>query len=140
MNDLDFQPDDATPERLAADLSELYDHGGRIPAEIDRAILHTIRSRAASIRRMRLLLRWGGGAAAAAAMVLVALRVWPSHGPAYHLGATVTILDAFSLARQIKSGAKIDKTWDANGDGVIDQKDVDLLANRAVSLAAGGTR
>jgi hypothetical protein len=118
----------------------LYGHGGRVPAEIDRAILQTIQHRTASIRRMRLVLRWGGGVAAAAAMVLIALHLWPSRGPAYHPGATVTILDAFSLARQIKSGTKIDKTWDANGDGVIDQKDVDALAVRAVSLSTGGTR
>src|SRR5258705_13172260 len=93
---------------------------------------------AARIRRMRMLLRWGGGAAAVAAMVLVALRLFPNHPPAFQPGQRVTILDAFSLARQIKHGSKIDPTWDINRDGTIDQKDVDALAAQAVALPKGG--
>jgi hypothetical protein len=50
----------------------------------------------------------------------------------------VTILDAFSLARQIKAGGKIDKSWDVTADGVIDQADVDAIAQRAVALPKGG--
>jgi hypothetical protein len=88
---------------------------------------------------MRVLLRWGGGAAAAAAAILlVALRLMPDR-PVFHPQARVTILDAFSLARQLKAGGKIDKSWDVNGDGAIDQADVDAIAQRAVALPKGGT-
>jgi hypothetical protein len=89
---------------------------------------------------MRLLLRWGGGAAAAAAVLLVALRVVPDRKAVFDPRARVTILDAFSLARQIKAGGKIDKSWDVTGNGVIDQGDVDAIAQRAVALPPkGGT-
>jgi hypothetical protein len=49
----------------------------------------------------------------------------------------VTILDAFELARNIREGKKIDKSWDKNDDGVIDKKDVDVLAFAAVHLRDG---
>jgi hypothetical protein len=87
---------------------------------------------------MRLFLRWGGGAAAAAAILLVALRIVPDRRPVFDSRARVTILDAYSLARQIKVGGKIDKSWDVTGDGGIDQADVDAIAQRAVALPAKG--
>jgi hypothetical protein len=45
----------------------------------------------------------------------------------------VDILDAFKLARHIES-ADADKKWDINEDGVVNGKDVDLVASAAVSL------
>jgi hypothetical protein len=53
-------------------------------------------------------------------------------------GHRVTILDAFSLARQLKAGKTPDKSWDVNQDGRVDQADVDALAARAVALPKGG--
>ena len=46
----------------------------------------------------------------------------------------VDVLDAFFLARQIKNGGPLDLKWDVNGDGVVDQRDVDWIASKAVSL------
>jgi hypothetical protein len=124
------------PGGLMADLSALYGRTIPVPSAVDAAILAQARRQGMRIRRMRILLRWGGGAAAAAAVLLVALRLAQPTRPSSH----VTILDAFSLARQLKSGVKPDKSWDINGDGVIDQKDVDALAAKAVRLPQGGVQ
>ena len=45
----------------------------------------------------------------------------------------VDILDAFAMARHVKNGDP-DLTWDRNGDGVVDQEDVDHLARSTVTL------
>ena len=129
-------PDDdlTAPRRLMADLSALYNRSVAIPPAIDDAILSHARSRITRMHQMRLMVRWGGGAAAAAAVLLIALRLAPSSHPSTH----VTILDAFSLARQLKSGTTPNKSWDINGDGVVDQKDVEALAAKAVQLPKGG--
>jgi hypothetical protein len=55
----------------------------------------------------------------------------------------VDILDAFAVARQLRDGGgkpvtvnQINSVEDVNGDGVIDQKDVDLIARTAVSVSS----
>ncbi|QOV88910.1 dockerin type I domain-containing protein [Humisphaera borealis] len=48
----------------------------------------------------------------------------------------VDILDAFTVARGVKTG-KTAASWDANGDGVIDQRDVDQIAAIAVRVKGG---
>lgn len=48
----------------------------------------------------------------------------------------VDILDAFQLAREIEAGNT--SNGDINGDGLIDLRDVDAIAMRAVSLDSGG--
>ena len=50
----------------------------------------------------------------------------------------VDILDAFALARQLKSGAAPGPLFDINGDGVIDERDIATIAARAVKLQKGG--
>jgi hypothetical protein len=49
----------------------------------------------------------------------------------------VDILDAFKLARQIKAGLQPSEKWDMNGDGLVNRKDVDLVAFAAVRLDQG---
>lgn len=49
----------------------------------------------------------------------------------------VDILDAFKLARHIKSTDRPNKKWDINGDGLVDRIDVDSLAFTAVRLDKG---
>ncbi len=58
-----------------------------------------------------------------------------THADLDHNGS-VDILDAYALARQIDKG-QASKQLDLNHDDSIDQRDIDLLANRAVALNAG---
>lgn len=46
----------------------------------------------------------------------------------------VNILDAFALARVIRAGRNPNLRSDMNGDGRVDDQDVDLIAYRAVAL------
>ncbi len=46
----------------------------------------------------------------------------------------VDILDAFALARRIKASDEYKGEWDINRDGLVNQKDVDMIAMAAVSL------
>jgi hypothetical protein len=50
----------------------------------------------------------------------------------------VDILDAFALARQLKSGLVPGPGQDINGDGVVDERDVETIAAQAVRLQKGG--
>jgi hypothetical protein len=47
---------------------------------------------------------------------------------------TVDILDSFALARELKSGNRLPAGFDVNGDGVVDERDVALIAARAVAI------
>lgn len=133
----DLTQDDDLPASLRSDLTELFGHSAAVPEKIDAAVLGEIRRRGSHIRRLRWTLRWSGVAAAAAAVVIAAWNLWPAAKPVYRPGATVTILDAYSLARQLKANMHPDKSWDVNHDGVVDQKDVDQIAGQAVSLKRG---
>ena len=50
----------------------------------------------------------------------------------------VDILDAFAVARQLKGESRPDTHLDVNGDGVVDERDVQVIATRAVELPKGG--
>jgi hypothetical protein len=49
----------------------------------------------------------------------------------------VDILDAFTLARHLEADRPTDAMWDFNGDGLIDRRDVDMVALAAVRLNKG---
>ena len=51
---------------------------------------------------------------------------------------TVDILDAYELARALRTGRPGLKHWDFNRDGRVDHADVDVIARRAVSVSRGG--
>lgn len=48
------------------------------------------------------------------------------------------ILDAFTLARQLKTGPVREPRWDVNHDGIVDERDVRAIAVEAVRLDKGG--
>jgi len=50
---------------------------------------------------------------------------------------TGDIRDAFFVARQIKAKKALEANWDTNGDGVVDEKDVQALAMAAVKITDG---
>ena len=49
----------------------------------------------------------------------------------------VDILDSFALARDLKNGKPSPTVFDVNGDGVVDERDVALIAAHAVELGKG---
>jgi hypothetical protein len=129
------------PEPLAGALRAAYEHRVRIPASVDQAVLSAARAKFAQRRSLRLFVRWGAGIAVGiAAMIVVVVSLHHPAGNAViakgdiNADGNLNIVDALTLARHIAAGDKLEKAWDINGDGVIDQKDVDALASAAVSL------
>ncbi len=149
-------------------MRRLYPSGGPVPAEVDEAILTAARARIAARRRAWIVLRRVSIAATAAAAA-IGLAVWIGQGgpqstpsaemniaaltPADHVAPTdpkdidrnghINILDAFMLARRLderlRTTAGRSPDWDINGDGVVDQGDVDAVAMAAVSLKGGAS-
>ncbi len=139
---------EAPPELVSA-LKRLPKTGLFIPPTVDEAILHAARrqlsQQPARGIKWSFALRWG---IATAALVLLlaglplALRRTDTtssfaRGDLNHDGQ-VDILDAFALARELKTGIRPSLQMDVNGDGVVDERDVATLAARAVSLGKGG--
>jgi hypothetical protein len=134
------------PPRLADALRAAYTHRAEVPPRVDDAVLSAARERFARRRRLRLMGRWGTGLAAGlAAMIAVAVILHRPAAPARSLAkgdvdadGRVNMVDALALARHVAAGDTLDPKWDVNGDGVIDQKDVDAIASAAVSLKQSG--
>jgi hypothetical protein len=88
------------------------------------------------------MLRWAAAAAAVVLLLVIVPRLVrkPGAGLAGDLNhdGQVDILDAFALARELKSGTHLGPQLDINGDGLVDERDVATLAARAVSLGKGG--
>lgn len=86
-----------------------------VPAEVSRRILAPKRS-------------WRPIAAAAAAL-LVAVGIWFAVRP-----QKLDIVDAYSVALRLRNGQSVETSWDLNGDGKVDARDVDEIARRSVAL------
>lgn len=50
----------------------------------------------------------------------------------------VNILDAFQLARELRSGVPLPSRFDFNGDGIVNRGDADAVAAKAVRLERSG--
>ena len=46
----------------------------------------------------------------------------------------VDIVDAYGLAVRLRSGQKLDLVYDVNGDGKVDERDVEEIARRSVAI------
>ncbi len=163
----DLQPDIPTdsdlqaPPAFARDLKALLAPRSAIPPATDQAILAHTPRQSVGRRRKRLLLRWAVPPAAAAAVVMwvvfnplvtpdvedslrfesvgpLATRQLADHRDIDGNGR-VDILDALALARRIKDNRVAEQTWDFNGDGAIDHRDVDTVARSAVRLNKGAS-
>lgn len=139
------------PPRLRAGLVVIERvHDGRL-AELDERVLGSARRRRA---RQRVMRRWAYGLTAAAGLavavwggLLVSARLGMSEGGHVASGSerrgsadgarTGTILDAYALARAMRDGRSLGASWDINGDGEVNQRDVDELARRAVRVSGG---
>ena len=86
-----------------------------VPADVSRRILQPQRS-------WRLV-------AALAAALLVAVGVWFAVRP-----RKPDIVDAYSVALRLRNGQSVESTWDLNGDGKVDARDVDEIARRSVAI------
>lgn len=157
MNEPNRQFDDVEgriPDRFRTDLQGLFEPPGRVPPQVDKAIMDEARRRIAGRRRLIVRLRWAGGIAAAA-VVIVGVTLY--HGTTLHNhpssiidrrsaaagradidgNGRVDILDALRLARHIEARGPDQAEWDLNGDGQVDRGDVDLVAFAAVRLDKG---
>ena len=139
------------PKGLREALGDMYGKTVSVPAELDDRILGAARTAYAQRRRRWTAARWCGAGLAAAAAVVLALRVFVTHPPksreamspsrqVAQLGdvdhnGRVDILDAYIVARKIARHEPLDPAWDVNGDGVVDQEDVDLIAHMAVRVS-----
>ncbi len=143
--DLDLR---ISPE-FSADLHTLFKPHFSVPPEVDRAIMDQAHRRFVRRKRRSRLLRRAGSIAAAAAVIILAFSLNLTQRPGSSTSQStlveaqaididrngrVDILDAFKLARHIESADRTDKKWDINEDGVVNRKDVDLVALAAVRL------
>ena len=132
------------PPLLLAELHRAYGATPAVAPSIDQAILREARAGFGRRGRFRTVARWTGAAAAVAAAVVVIVLNFRQDRPA--AGTTVAgdvdrsgridIVDALVLARQVEAGPPRGtvEANDVTGDGVLDRRDVDHVANLAVKL------
>ena len=44
------------------------------------------------------------------------------------------IVDAYSVSLRLRNGQAVEPSWDLNGDGKVDGRDVEEIARRSVAL------
>ena len=136
---------------FSEDLRTLFKPQLSVPPEVDRAIIDKAHQHFIPKHwRHRIFQHvslWRIAAAAAVIIFAFSLNLTQKPGPTINSSfiveaqavdidrnGRVNILDAFKLARHIESANRTDKKWDINEDGVVNGKDVDLVASAAVSL------
>jgi hypothetical protein len=136
------------PPQLRESLSEIYGSGPAVSRAVDERILGAAREQMARRVRMRWMMRYAiGSVAAAAAVVLIVIRTTHHAQPAAKSGAAmvaaaedvnrdgkIDILDAYLMARSLAAKEAIAREWDFNHDGIVDGRDVDVIALAAVKL------
>ena len=124
-----------------------------VPERVDQAIRQQARFRLTPLRRKHLQRRVASVAAVAAALLLCVWMPWSAKdkAPARHRGEAVAdeavqlredldgngridVLDAFQLAREIAAGRTGNGPRDFDGDGQVDDADVEHLASLAVRI------
>jgi predicted anti-sigma-YlaC factor YlaD len=118
-----------------------------IPEGRDRSIRDALRSETGRAGRRGRLVRLLSGAAAAA--LLLAAGLWalgpfdaaprPSDREERQLldvdeDGRVDVIDAYLVARRLHRGETPPASWDVDGDGEVDDADVEAIAQAAVSL------
>jgi hypothetical protein len=144
------EQNDAREPRVSAALVEgLKALGGprvAVPLRTDEAILAQARQHFTGIGRARRVIAFPRWLAAAAVVALCAwlAHLWLSTPSASSIAredvnhdGRVDILDAFAVARRLQQGQVNAAQFDINRDGVVDQRDIDLIAAQAVKLAKG---
>ncbi len=153
----DSEPGLEITPAFSEDLNRLFAPGRPVPASVDRAVAEAARRHLRRPQRRIGWKRWAVPAAAAAAILIAACLWWRHDSPIasssrearpqatvaspsradIDRNGRVDILDAMTLARHIESKQPIEAAWDINGDGLIDQRDVDSVARAAVRIHKG---
>lgn len=132
------------PSGLVSELKNRYGPVPGIPGVVDRAILADAQRHLSQAfpERLKANRKWQfaivGSSVAAVCMLLFALNRQEPQQPASVArdldgNRRVDILDAFAIAREIRSGRNQPK-FDINSDGHVNQADVNTMAQRAVTL------
>ncbi len=138
------------PPKLVAALREPTARRVFVPPAVDSIILNAARRHLAQPERrkfqfFRPWIAWP--ALATACLVIVGLMVFTTRRPSsaqtfpredINQDGRVDILDAFQLARSLQSETKPAAASDVNHDGVVDWRDTEFIAGRAVKLGKGG--
>jgi Dockerin type I domain len=134
--------------KLAQALRSLQKESIFIPPQVDEVVLKSVQPHLAQIKKPKAV--WNKTnriLAMAAAFVLagfVTITLLNSRGSGprnfaredLNHDGRVDILDAFQLARELKSGKA--QNLDLNADGHTDASDVEVIARRSVNLEKGG--
>lgn len=155
MNDEHKHPQNDLGKKVkpefSRDLKALFSPNSSVPGRVDRAIAEAARTHLTRPARKLWWLKWTVPATAAAVIALACV-LWTGQGPAPHPMADIVasapatdidrngkvdILDALKLARHVESAPSADRAWDINGDGAVDNLDVDAVAFAAVRLDKG---
>jgi hypothetical protein len=142
------------PPRLISALKQVSGRGTFIPPTVDESVLRVARRHLDRPQRGRLIsfrfMPWAIAAGAAAVVIGLLAHFgarWnspASRQPAYaredlNRDGRVDMLDAFVLARQIKTGrGAAAPGLDLNGDGAVDERDAAVIAAHSVRLEKGG--
>ncbi len=130
------------PLKLASALKHVSHPKLFVPPYVDAAIFKAARQhldKPVKPRRFRPWMLWPA-LTAACALILCAVRLFTTSGPSHYAredlnhDGKVDILDSFALARELKSSKHLPAIYDVNGDGVVDERDVLLIATHAVQL------
>lgn len=142
-NQHDSEKDLEAPPKLVAALKEVSRRDVFVPPYVDSTILKAAREHLHQTARPSFVFRrwmlWPALAGLCLLILCVARLVITSNQPHYaredlnHDGK-VDILDSFALARELKTGKQLPAAYDINGDGVVDERDVALIAAHAVEL------
>jgi hypothetical protein len=139
------------PAKLITALRELPQEQIFIPPTLDEAVLRAARKHLEPEEEKGFnwfrLMPWAVAVAMLALLLMLAQlftsKSMKQRGPAFaredlnHDGQ-VDILDAFALAKQIRSQSAAKSQLDLNGDGLVDERDVAVIAAQAVKLGKGG--
>ena len=129
------------PAELAAALKASARRKVFVPPTLDEAILKAARAqlrrgRKPNVFRWPRWILWPALAGGCAAVALIAHLLAPRQFVREDLNhdGKVDILDSFALARELKHGGSLPAFLDVNGDGVVDDRDVNAIASQAVAL------
>jgi hypothetical protein len=131
------------PTKVSEELKSLCAPPRLIPPQVDDAILSAARAHLAVVTQSRRWVQFPRWLAAAAVVALAAVlgSLWISNRRLPEVAredidrdGRVDVLDAFALARRLQQGAATDRLFDINGDGVVNQKDINAITTRAVKL------